>query len=118
MFDFGFVPDSGARTQGHAWIGKSAAFDPMCSTAAMWATRSKSLACNRVAAHAAQGYGKFRAELAQPLGCTACCPEPYVYSSEILYRTFFRTFLRPHNVSHRRKLPRPKSAYGVLAQRL
>ena len=29
----------------------------------------------------------------------------------------FRTFLRPHNVSRRRKLPRPKGAYGVLAQR-
>ena len=30
---------------------------------------------------------------------------------------FSRTFLRPHNVSHRRKLPRPKGAYRVLAKR-
>ena len=29
--------------------------------------------------------------------------------------TFF--FLRPHHASHRRKLPRPKGAYGVLAKR-
>ena len=33
---------------------------------------------------------------------------------EVTCITFFflRTFLRPHNVSHRRKLPRPKGAYG------
>ena len=30
---------------------------------------------------------------------------------------FPRTFLRPHNVSHCRKLPRPRGAYGVLAER-
>ena len=35
----------------------------------------------------------------------------------VLYSFFFRSFLRPHNVSHRRKLPRPKGAYGVLAKR-
>ena len=35
-----------------------------------------------------------------------------------MYTTIFcRTFLRPHNVSHPRKLPRPKGAYGVLAKR-
>ena len=32
-------------------------------------------------------------------------------------KIFSRTFLRPRNVSHRRKLPRPKGAYGVLAKR-
>ena len=30
---------------------------------------------------------------------------------------FSRAFLRPHNVSYRRKLPRPKGAYRVLAKR-
>ena len=30
---------------------------------------------------------------------------------------FSGTFLRPHNVSHRRKLPRPKGAYRALAER-
>ena len=30
---------------------------------------------------------------------------------------FPRTFLRPHNVSHCRKLPRPRGACGVLAER-
>ena len=30
---------------------------------------------------------------------------------------FFRTFLRPHNVFHRRKLQGPEGAYGVLAKR-
>ena len=39
------------------------------------------------------------------------------YSCVVRHTCIFRTFLRPHFVSHRRRLPRPKGACGVLAER-